>query len=363
MKHLEKVIINNFLCFNKEHIFQFTEGMNAIVGPNDSGKSSLLAAVSWVVFGKPSGDSVVNWDGDRDTSVRLYFADGLCVERCRIKDKNFYFWCFKNEPRHELNAIGNSVPEEIERLLQLQDINFQGQANNLFPMQMTPSELGIAINRYCQLGDMHETIKRLATEIKKDETAYENNAKRETVLQEQIDQTAWAVTAEGFLTHASAFSSKIANDTQKCRQGRSLLSNIQETKKQRRFLKTKKDLLEKEMGEARELKKTIQSKQAALQNAKRIIKNLSVISSSQIELKRKMRVREEIEIARAEYQYYNELTKKWQRAKGKLQDIQSLKQENFQLSKKIQVLRSLPEKYRKELPLVCPLCGEERKNK
>lgn len=362
MKHLERVAIKNFLCYKEEHSFSFTPGVNAIVGPNGKGKSSILAAISWVVFGRPSGDTVVNWDGEKDTYVSLYFEDGLWVQRCRIKDKNFYFWSFKNEPTHELTAIGNSVPEEIEKLLQLQDINFQGQANNLFPMQMTPSELGITINRYCQLGDMHETVKRLSTEITGDQNKYTNNQIRESFLQDQIEDTEWAVLLEGKLLSASSSYSQIAFQSQNCIKVSSLLSQIRETKKKLVVFEKRKTVLQERIEEARERRDKMKGIGDSCKTVNRMLDQIFILSALTQKLKRKLLTKAQIEEAKQHWNKTKQMEYAYETAKKNLKSIQNIFLEKQELEGRIKYLRTIPIEIRKQLPPICPLCGEERRS-
>lgn len=361
MSHLEKMTVKNFLCYQGEHSFSFSPGVNAIIGPNGKGKSTILSAVSWVVFGKPSGDTVMSWNSERDTFVRLYFADGLCVERSRTRDKNFYFWSIKNEPRHELTAIGNSVPEEIEKLLQLQDINFQGQANNLFPIQMTPSELGIAINRYCQLSDMHETVKRLNTEIAGDEKEYEYSKKQITELDEKIQASVWAVSAEGLSTSASAQYFSFVRKTEQKITVSHLIEEVQKTKKKLKTSQRDIVILKKEIEGARVLKEIILIGKVPIEKGRKLLSDIAFLSSSQTSLRKTLKTEKEVIQARLMYGNNSQKRNQIRNAKKPLEEILELRNRKEEQEKRIIELKDLPIKYRGMLPPICPLCGEERR--
>lgn len=52
---IKKVIIENFQS-HKYSVIDFNEGLNAIVGPTDSGKTAVFRSLKWVLYNEPQGD-------------------------------------------------------------------------------------------------------------------------------------------------------------------------------------------------------------------------------------------------------------------------------------------------------------------
>ena len=104
----------------------FTEGVNAIVGFSDSGKTAVMRALNWVISNKPSGaEFQSHWGGE--TSVTIVLTDGQSIKRVRGKTANEYWLgdqCFK--------AFGQDVPQEIQSAFRLTDINQQSQMDSPF---------------------------------------------------------------------------------------------------------------------------------------------------------------------------------------------------------------------------------------
>jgi DNA sulfur modification protein DndD len=49
---LQTVVLKNFMCYYGENEFQFTEGLNVVIGDNGYGKSKVYDAIYWVMFDK-----------------------------------------------------------------------------------------------------------------------------------------------------------------------------------------------------------------------------------------------------------------------------------------------------------------------
>ncbi len=88
MNHFRKLIIENFQSHEYTEI-DFVPGLNVFVGPSDSGKSSILRALRWVLFNQPRGKDFIR-TGAAKCQVRLIFDDGTEIIRVRGKSINRY---------------------------------------------------------------------------------------------------------------------------------------------------------------------------------------------------------------------------------------------------------------------------------
>lgn len=74
---LKQVGINGFRSYGSETIFDLDDGLTAIVGHNGSGKSSILSAVVWCLFGvTPTTQAELFHRGAVDIAVRVTFEHG-----------------------------------------------------------------------------------------------------------------------------------------------------------------------------------------------------------------------------------------------------------------------------------------------
>lgn len=88
MRCFRKLIIENFQSHAYTEI-DFVPGLNVFVGPSDSGKSSVLRALRWVLFNQPRGAEFIR-TGATKCQVRLQLDDGTEIVRIRGKSINRY---------------------------------------------------------------------------------------------------------------------------------------------------------------------------------------------------------------------------------------------------------------------------------
>src|SRR5437868_1166338 len=96
---------------------EFVPGVNILIGDTNSGKSSIIRALYWLVNNRPSGQSFIN---GKECSVSIETDKGS-VTRCRLPFNGYLV----NDTK--FTAIGTSVPSEVVEILNLSDINFQLQ--------------------------------------------------------------------------------------------------------------------------------------------------------------------------------------------------------------------------------------------
>ncbi len=123
---ISKLILENFQS-HKYTVLDFTKGLNSIVGPTDSGKTAIFRAIKWALYNEPQGDYFVR-EGENETSVTLYFTNGIRVKRYRKKSKNGYELTYPDNQNLVFEGFGNKVPEEIV------------EATGIRKISLTPSE-------------------------------------------------------------------------------------------------------------------------------------------------------------------------------------------------------------------------------
>jgi len=171
---LSKVNITNFQS-HKESELEFTDGVNVIIGPSDAGKSAIFRAIYWVITNRPLGDSFRSyWGGD--TRVDLHFDD-VIISRLKGDSDNQYI--ITNESPLVLKAFGTDTPEEVVKLLSLDDINIQSQIDPPFLLANTPGEVAQLLNKAASIDDIDKAMSNLKS--------YYNETKRsKTYLEKQI---------------------------------------------------------------------------------------------------------------------------------------------------------------------------------
>jgi exonuclease SbcC len=145
---IQSLEITNFQS-HAETELEFNPGVNVIIGSSDSGKTAIIRALRWVIWNRPSGDSIrSHWGGI--TSVKLETEDAIIITRSKDKDDK-YISHITGEQDLEFKAFGTSVPEEISSLLNINEINLQQQLDSPFLLSETPGEVAKHFNKVAKL--------------------------------------------------------------------------------------------------------------------------------------------------------------------------------------------------------------------
>ncbi len=155
---IDRIKLTNFRVFDSRDLK--LEKITTFVGPSDSGKTSLLTALGWVCFNQPSGDAFIR-DGESFARVSI-LCDGRTITRQRGKE-NLYK--LDGKP---LSAFGKSgVPEDIEKVLSVSDLNFQWQLDEPFLLTDTPGNISKALNKIINLGAIDDAMSKAAQQSRK----------------------------------------------------------------------------------------------------------------------------------------------------------------------------------------------------
>jgi exonuclease SbcC len=189
---LESITIRNFQCLEKQRI-DLDPAVNTIVGPTDVGKSANIRALKWLTTNKPSGDAFIR-HGEKQASVCLKI-DGHEIIRERGSGLNSYLLDGK-----KLQAFGTEVPEEIARLLNLGEENFQDQFDAPFLLAETAGEVARSLNRVINLNAIDEILAAVGKRIR--ESKVENSIVKERLraAREERDRLEWVKHADNCLS-------------------------------------------------------------------------------------------------------------------------------------------------------------------
>lgn len=149
---------------------------NAITGPSDSGKSAIFRSFGFVVNNSPNNidDLLSKWCKDNEeVHVIIETYEGHIIERIRSKSKNLYIL-----NGAELKAFGQGVPEDIQKILNISELNFQTQYEKPFLLSYTPPEISRFINRLIDLEDIDIYFSEVGTDKKNISISLKNSKKQ-----------------------------------------------------------------------------------------------------------------------------------------------------------------------------------------
>lgn len=163
---IQALHLENYKSYSGAHI-RFSEGLNAIVGETDSGKSGLLSAILWIMTNRPLGDRMQSdWGGGTNAALEV---DEKLINRTKAYGGNTYS-IVRSDGHHEIfKAIRSSIPNEIAAMLKMDEINYQPQHNPYFLLNMSPGEIGRFLNRVADLDIVARSVVNINTTIRQED--------------------------------------------------------------------------------------------------------------------------------------------------------------------------------------------------
>ena len=188
---ITKLYIKNFQS-HPNSTLKLHPGVNVVIGSSDSGKTAVLRALRWAVWNKPLGDAFrSDWGGDTSVTIE---TDKASVQRFKGKGGDKYQIEEHDEdpgnpPQSmEFKAFGTSPPEEVTRLLNLKDLNIQGQLDSPFLLSQNPGEVARYFNRVAKIDQIdlsRQTVESWLRKIEQAITTHKDQSeKHEKVLEE-----------------------------------------------------------------------------------------------------------------------------------------------------------------------------------
>lgn len=201
IKHLE---ITDFQC-HKHFAIDFDPAITVIVGSSDRGKSSIIRALRWASLNQPRGDGFTR-DGAKGVSVKVVFDDHEII-RERTANKNQYI-LDNGVPFEALG--GGKVPDPIQAIVNVGDVNFSLQHDPIFWFSLTAGELSKELNKVVALDQIDSSLASIAAELKLAKTTITVTEKRFYEAEAKLKILEWTTEADTNLTALETVESNLA---------------------------------------------------------------------------------------------------------------------------------------------------------
>jgi chromosome segregation ATPase len=232
MQYLQKLQIKNFQIHENLEIDLSNDNITSIIGATDAGKSSIVRAMLWVLTNRPTGTAIIR-DGAKTCEVALQMSSGQTVRRVRGKSKNEY-WL----DDQVFEAFGNDVPEPIQKVFNINEINIQQQHDAPWLFCETAGAVSRRLNAIVDLEIIDTTLKNLNSEKRENVTRLK--IERETLksAREQKREWKWAVQAHHDANELKTLEKAHIVAMNRCELGRNILQAVRSTMKKIKRLKT-----------------------------------------------------------------------------------------------------------------------------
>jgi len=352
---INSIDIENFQSHNDTHI-ELVPGVNAFIGPSDSGKTAIFRAINWVVNSRPVGNDFHSWNG-KDPRVGLDLSEGILVCRGRHKGENFYTITLADGEEQQLKAFGQRVPDEISKILNLSDINFQSQLSGPFLLSQSPGDTAKYLNKVVDLDIIDIALANINKRLRQEDNDFKYAQSEAERLEAAAKEFDWLDEAEGCLSKLEAAESVLLIEKKKkaiLHETITYLKNIgSRIKSQDVILKH-----DKKVHQLLELNNEIEDLAKKADNLHHLIVSIENIEKELAQTIPLLKAEKEIEKALVLNENIDSLHEQMQQLyllKERIRDnTASVKAEEMNINE-------LQQQYDKLMPQICPLCGNEVK--
>lgn len=186
---ISRLTIENFQSYRRAEI-EFSPGVNVIIGPTDAGKSAIARAIKWAARNRPRGTDFRS-DWAKECTVKLDVDEEYRIIRQRTKSENLYKLIDPNDPsgaEMEFKAVASDVPDEIQNVLNLEDLNFQTQIDPFFMLQSSPGEVARFLNEIAGLQEIDTVSKNLDKYVKQKRNDQASAERQKYDLEQELEK-------------------------------------------------------------------------------------------------------------------------------------------------------------------------------
>lgn len=145
-----KITLKNFQS-HKDTTIELLDGITAIVGSTDNGKSSIIRAFEWVRTNRPTGVNFIR----KKTKEAIVSIDAVIHKRTATV--NSY-----KIGKKTYKALRCAVPEEVQKHLNIGDANIQTQHRSIFLLTDSPGKVAQKLSKLVDLEKPIQALKAIA---------------------------------------------------------------------------------------------------------------------------------------------------------------------------------------------------------
>lgn len=209
-------IVTKYFETHLDTFIEFHPGVNTLVGESDEGKSGIVRQIKWNAKNRPTGDSYRNdklnpnkkSDKKKRTSVSIDYESSGVIMRERDAGSINHYRINDQEP---LRALRTDVPDEVQELTKIKDVNIQGQhpTEQYFLLADKPGQVAKRFNEVAGLTIMDDALKAINSKVRTCNA--EINVAKEEIKEKkkELKDTEWIIDAEKLIKKLNKFGTEI----------------------------------------------------------------------------------------------------------------------------------------------------------
>lgn len=186
---LTKIIIRNFQNHKRTEVD--LGPITVFIGPTDAGKSAVWRALRWVGLNRPGGAAFVR-SGAKVSQV-VVWDDEVAVGRTRGKRNTYALGGVRYA------AFGAGVPDAVAKVLNVGEVNFQGQHDGPFWFCLTPGQVSRELNQIVSLDLIDRALSLAAAGVRQGRSVVGVTEQRLAAAQERAAGLKWTKQADADL--------------------------------------------------------------------------------------------------------------------------------------------------------------------
>ena len=187
---------------HKDTEIEFDPGVNCIIGSSRSGKTAILRGLNWCRYNKPNGISLNSyWNRDKKKIKEFYSVTVGFQEHAIVRNRDNTFngyWC--DDKKYE--ALGSDVPEEIESIWNMNEINIQKQFDSPYLLGESSAEVARILNKTIKLDKIDKVLSEAESRRRKLNQNITTEKESLESLKKQYSRMNWMDDAEKLIIAA-----------------------------------------------------------------------------------------------------------------------------------------------------------------
>jgi exonuclease SbcC len=345
---LDRLTLTNFQSHTYSEL-DFDPGVNVIVGPSDSGKTAIIRALRWLVWGRPLGDSFIH-HGEHLCRVSVDIkGNSVTREKTKGGETSYRFLDMG------YTALKTEVPEPIRQFLNMGEVNIQQQLDRPFLLDSSPGVVAEHWNRVVHLDVIDTGVKRILSWIRglNQETQSGKNQLESLKLEQEkyqyVDSMETRISALESACDKASQMDKVLDGVNGIVQG---ISDIEERQKEYQALVKLEDRVNGILELVGEKESLVQEKN----NLDRLISRFGMADTQEKKNKRVVALEDQLSVVNGLETQYQDKETLYTRIQTIVKSLTDTVQE---ISLQETTVKTLEVRFEKEFPDICPLCGQK----